>query len=138
MSGDFALRKDSYTSKFSIFCNKWHPGILEISAPLETAIETQFHVGHGFVLIFPIIFLKNSSDNLQQPTTSDKQQQLFIALIAPYEKAYFWLNLVWFHINCDRPCEVVLNIYQILILTTNRNTVSQSNKHFEQTYYLSQ
>ena len=67
---------------------------MEISAPLETAIETQFHVGHGFGLIFPIIFLKNSSDNLQQPATSDKQQQLFIALIAPYEKAYFWLNLV--------------------------------------------
>ena len=63
----------------------------------------QTYDSSNFALICPIIFFKSLVIIL-------KQQQLFISLIDSYEKDYFWLNLLWLHINCDRPCEVVLNI----------------------------
>ena len=59
-----------------------------------------------------------------------KQQQLFIALIAPYESLLL-VEFSLFHINCDRSCEVVLNMKYILILKRNRKTVSQTFKYFE-------
>ena len=30
-----------------IWHDKWHPGILEISTPLEIAVETHFYMEHG-------------------------------------------------------------------------------------------
>ena len=30
-----------------IWHDKWHPGILEIPAPTEIAVETHFYMGHG-------------------------------------------------------------------------------------------
>ena len=53
-----------------------------------------------FILLHSI--WKNYIDKLEATTT-------FIVRIAPY-KTFFWLNLVWFHINYEGHCEVVLNM----------------------------
>ena len=104
----------------------------EISLTLK-----QNYIWHQFFRKLICIFQKEKSNQLFQTYSSNKPVLIFsYSFLNNYsDKLEATTTFYCTYCSYNRPCEVVLNI---LISKRNRNAVSQTYKHFEQTYYLLQ